>query len=153
MTTWRDRPIEDFERPHLEALGDAVRSMQQRSGLGPTELCLGASISTQQFWRIVHGQRRTKRSTLGRLVAVAVEANSSLGPSDEALDRLCRLAGPALVMDVTGPVEIAPATEEEVRRRYDAWMKQDRRAMRARKHLEAVDRRYRRLHGDYARVQ
>jgi transcriptional regulator with XRE-family HTH domain len=145
------RPITDDERPHLERLGQALRQLRRSSGLTVKELTVAAMISPQHWANLVGAKRRTKRSTLGRLVAIAVEANPALGSPDQLLEDLCDLAGPTLVLDDPGP-PVAPGapTEEDVRRLYFAWRRHERATQRARRRFDAIDSRYYRLTGEYA---
>lgn len=140
------RPITEAERPHLKALGLAIRNMRRAAGLTLYDLASGAGISTAHLARVGSGDRRTKRSTLSRLVAIAVEANPDLGPAELLLDQLCEIAGPAIVVDTTGPIQPIPVpTEEDLRRLFDRWWRLDRATKRARHEWYAADGRLRRL--------
>jgi transcriptional regulator with XRE-family HTH domain len=142
------RPITDDEVPYLRALGDALRDLRRRSGLTGPELATAAQISAGHFGKLVGGTKRTRRSTLGRLVGMAVEANPALGPAEPILERLCEIAGPALVVDSTAPVEPpSPPTDDELRRLWERWWKLDRATRRARTAWYVADGRYERING------
>jgi transcriptional regulator with XRE-family HTH domain len=146
---WAPRPIEEFENPYLRALGAGLKDLRKASGLTAKELALGAGISEPHYWHIAGGTRRTKRSTLARLVAIAVEANPDLGSVDVIVARLCALGGPAVVVDGDDPIDdpIPPALED-LERLWRRSLKLSNAAERARRRLAAVESRWLRLGGD-----
>lgn len=144
------RPLTDEEMPYLRALGGAVRELRRASGVSGKELALQAGISETHFWRITAGRRRTKRSTLSRMVALMVEANPSLGPVDALLGRLCDLAGPAIVVDTDDLAEVPPPTPEEVERLLQRYFRANAAARRAYRRWDAADSRLRRLNRETA---
>jgi hypothetical protein len=146
---WAPRPIEEFEKPYLRALGAGIKDLRKASGLTAKELALSAQVSESHFWRIVSGGKRTKRSTLGRLVAVAVEANPDLGSVDEIVARLCELGGPAIVIDTDDQIDNpVPPTLDDLQGLWRKWRKLNGATERTLRRLEAVESRWLRLGGD-----
>lgn len=89
----RGRPLAAHEQPHLAALGRRLRALRRATGLTQAALGVAAGLHPVSVRRIELGLRRTRRSTLRRLVV-------ALGTDPAAVDRLLAelvdLAGPAL---------------------------------------------------------
>lgn len=106
-------PITDEERPYLEALGAEVRALRlgshptaeermlrqargrvvrQPDQLRQVELANRSDLSAYQVGQIERGRRRTRRSTLQRIVAALVDEDLV----EEVVDGLVEIAGPAL---------------------------------------------------------
>lgn len=85
------RPIEAWEEPHLRALAVDLRALVATSGLSIAAWGRAAEIGSGLFL-ILSAKRRTRRSTLARLVAAVVPESER----EQTLDRLCAVAGPAL---------------------------------------------------------
>lgn len=111
------KPISDEERPYLRALGVALRDLRAHTGLTVLQFCYRALITEGHFWHLVAGVRRTRRSTIARLVAAAVEANPELGPADPIVDRLCEVAGPALASESIYADRVERKLQRRARRR------------------------------------
>ena len=83
------RPIRDHEIHDLQAMGFRLRSARSARGLSQRELAEAASLSRSSIERIEAGARRTRRSTLQRIVA-------ALGEEEALIDELAALAGHSL---------------------------------------------------------
>jgi hypothetical protein len=90
------RPLAEEERPYLRSLGEQLKDLHQSSGRTWFELANASLISKAHLENVAYGRKRTRRSTLARIVDALVEANPQLGPAQELLNRLCSIAGPAL---------------------------------------------------------
>ena len=87
------RPIADWERPYLERMGQRLRELRRLSGLTQEQLGRAARLHATSVRNIEAGRRRTRRSTLCRLVAgLGVRACDV----ERYVDELAALAGPAL---------------------------------------------------------
>jgi hypothetical protein len=111
------RPITDDEVPGLEALGDELRRLRWTvARLHRPVLAIRAQISVRQIEQIERAIRRTRRSTLERIVAALVKVEPDLGEPAALVARLTELAG----------IGLAPESEyrERVeRRRRRRWRK------------------------------
>lgn len=88
-------PITPEEQPFLDALGRQVYLMRTEEGLSRAKLGAAAELGEWQIYAIEKGIRRTRRSTLTRLVAVLCD---DLDDEEklEVLEMLVADAGPAL---------------------------------------------------------
>lgn len=82
------RPITDAEVPYLGRLGSTIRGLRDEAGTSRPDVARRAEISVSTLERIEAGFRRTRRSTLERLVRAL--------DKPEALADLIDCAGPAL---------------------------------------------------------
>ncbi len=110
------RPISDAESAYLLRLGGELRSLRVQAGVDRHELAYGALLSVGHVVKLELGYRRTRRSTLARIVGVLVEAAPDLGPTDDLVDRLCALAGPALASETDFPRQVARTLRRKRRR-------------------------------------
>ena len=55
------RPIEEWERAHLQAFGAQLRNFRKMAGLSQPEVAVGAMLSERQVSRLEHGERRPRR--------------------------------------------------------------------------------------------
>ena len=117
------RPLQPHEVEPLRRLGAEVRELRGRSGLSCRQLGAAALFTTRHLERIEQGARRTRRSTLERLVDVMLLAAPDLGERDELVARLLQAAGPALAP------ESPYADKSRARREGKAQRIADRRAM------------------------
>ena len=83
------RPIESHEIQFLEKLGSALKQIRERQNFTQRRLSRVSGFSQGYLSNIENGIRRTRRSTLEKLL-------NSLGATHYALDDLCDLAGPSL---------------------------------------------------------
>lgn len=90
------RPLSPDELPHLRAMGAELRRLRGEAGVTAGYVGAVAYITPRQVQRIEQGARRTRRSTLDRIVAALVLAAPDLGSRDSLVEHLCALAGPAL---------------------------------------------------------
>lgn len=90
------RPIEQWEASYLQALGHELEELRSLAGLSQAELAARAILAVGTYSRIANARRRTRASTLERLVRVFVEAHPSLGDPQSVLDMLLATVGPAL---------------------------------------------------------
>jgi transcriptional regulator with XRE-family HTH domain len=93
------RPIEEYEKPHLAELGTALRTLRQHAGLSQAVLADHTGMNPRSISRIESGERRTRRSTLTRLLTALLNEDETLGELDYLLDGLVRRAGPALAAE------------------------------------------------------
>jgi transcriptional regulator with XRE-family HTH domain len=90
------RPIEVWEVPHLERLGQLLRQQRKAASLTQRELGNAAELSLGTISQIELGDRRTRHSTLRRIAAALVAAQPSLTDSNALAASLAEAAGPAL---------------------------------------------------------
>jgi len=111
------RPITADEVPGLEALGDELRRLRwDVARLHRPLLAIRAQISVRQIEQIERAIRRTRRSTLERIVVALVKVEPDLGKPAALVAQLTELAG----------IGLAPESEyrERVeRRRRRRWRK------------------------------
>lgn len=113
------RPITSAEVPYLDALGGRVRAVREQTGRSRTEVARCAGIAASTLRRIEWGTRRTRLSTLHRIVL-------ALAPESEApavLADLRRRAGPALALE--------SAFRNRVERRRGRRLRRQRQRLRA----------------------
>lgn len=89
--TWR--PIAGWEQPHLERLGRRLRALRRAAGITQAQLGAAAGLNAVSVRRIELGLRRTRRSTIRRLVVALGVPPDAVAP---LVDELVTLAGPAL---------------------------------------------------------
>lgn len=119
--TWRE--IEDFEKPHLRALGSALRSLRQHAGLTQAAVADLTGMSPHTISRIERGRDRTRRSTLARILAAMLNEEPSLGNIDHLLDGLIRRAGPALAQESPHRERIEARRARRERRKERDWLR------------------------------
>jgi len=90
------RPITEAERPHLAALGEHVRALRTEAGIHQHQAAALASLTAGHVSAIERGRRRTRRSTLARIVAALVPDEDR---HEIVLDELVEVAGPALAAE------------------------------------------------------
>ena len=81
------RPITDEERLLLQALGSRLRELRRALPATQGQVAAGAVLSADHLSMLELGKRRTRRSTLERLVAVLVPVSAR----SEVLDELVAL--------------------------------------------------------------
>lgn len=108
------RPIQDSERPYLEALGRRVKDLRESVMLTQEQLADGAGISQGFLSQIETGKRRTRRSTLDRIVYAIESGYTELGES------FASTAGPALAAESPYGTRLA-RKQEPVRRVFDPY--------------------------------
>jgi transcriptional regulator with XRE-family HTH domain len=127
------RPIEDWEVPHLENLGQVLRHHRKASSLTQAQLGAAAELSVQMISLLELGNRRTRRSTLQRIARAIVDAHPNAPSEDELTEGFVEAAGAALAPESGyqarvdrrrkrrakrgryGPREVAPLPGEELR--------------------------------------
>lgn len=90
------RPITDEERPHLAAMGRRLAELRRAACLTQAQLGAVAGVTDDTIGRIERGQRRTRRSTLGR-IATGLAVPDPVATADE----LAAVAGPGLAPEST----------------------------------------------------
>jgi hypothetical protein len=87
------RPITDDEIPHLEKLGSELRRLRESHGMSRPVVARGAQVSSTTIALIEWACRRTRPSTLRRIVDVLVP-----DPAKAAaiVEHLLELGGPAV---------------------------------------------------------
>ena len=94
------RPIRAEEVPALEALGSEIRRLRRdEARLSRKELGSLVQLSEGHITRIELGLRRTRESTLRRIVAGLTLLRPELGAPEEVLENLLVLAGPVLASE------------------------------------------------------
>ena len=106
------KPLENWERPHVERLGHLLFDLRFKQNgdlnrLTQHELARLAGMSSKGLEKIEQGVRRTRRETLERIARALVKARPALGTAKMVLEQLLEAAGPAL----------APPSEWHARRR------------------------------------
>lgn len=86
-------PIEAWERPYLVQLGRRLRALRREAAMTQTQLGAAAGLHPVSVRRIELGLRRTRQSTLRRLV---LGLGTAPGDVDQLMAELIQLAGPAL---------------------------------------------------------
>jgi transcriptional regulator with XRE-family HTH domain len=116
------RPITPDEVPGLVALGDELRRLRRDvAGLARPQLAVRAQISVRTVEQIELGIRRTRRSTLERVVGGLTGDVVGRGKKcDTLVERLVDLAGPALAPE-------SHYRDRVERRRRRRWAKRYRR--------------------------
>ena len=80
----------------LTQLGGCLRGLRTQSGLSQARLANGAGLTERSLRRIEYGQRRTRPSTLQRLVETMATGPAWCGGTDGVMAQLLEAAGPAL---------------------------------------------------------
>src|SRR4051794_12203611 len=89
------RPIEDWERHHLCALGALLLSSRVGLRRSQRETALRAEIGERHLRDLEHGERRTRRSTLTRIAVALVDSGNEIEAKRLYAD-FQAAAGPAL---------------------------------------------------------
>lgn len=118
------RPVEECETPHLLALGTALRSLRWHAGLSQAAVADLTGMNLRSISRIEAGQRRTRRSTLARILAALLNEDPNLGDIDHLLDGLIRRAGPALAEESPHRERIEARRARRERRKEREWLRQ-----------------------------
>jgi transcriptional regulator with XRE-family HTH domain len=96
------RPLEAWESPLLHALGRELRELRLQAGLTQATAAWRAQLGERSLRRIEAGQRRTRSSTLQRLLQAFEVVDVDL-----ALQGLLAVAGAALAPESGHPARIA----------------------------------------------
>jgi len=118
------------------AMGNALRALRNAAGLSRPAVARVAQCHPHSLARIERADRRTRRSTLERIVAAIV-------PEDrvaETVDRLVEIVGPALAMESPWAHRI------DRRRRRRVRLRANREAMAAELVPEVAEQLVRQLH-------
>lgn len=103
------RPIDDTERPHLKRLGEILTDLRADAGLTQQTVAQRAHVTASLLCLLEHGRRRTRESTLRRIVVDGLE-------KPDALDTCIQAAGPSLAPE-------SEYAERVTRRRERRWQK------------------------------
>lgn len=103
------RPIDPSEVPHLQELGQEIRDQRMSLGLTLRTVADRAQITPSSLCMIEHGQRRSRASTLRRILTDGLEM-------PEVLENCIHLAGPSLAPE-------SEYAERIERRRMRRWKK------------------------------
>ena len=90
------RPLSADELEPMRRLGERVSALRVQAGLSHRVLAATAVLTPRQLQRIESAGRRTRRSTLDRLLGAMLLAYPDLGDRGELLAELVALAGHAL---------------------------------------------------------
>lgn len=107
------RPIEAFEVPYLENLGELVRRERNRRNLTRRSVAEAAAMNTRTLEDIEDGTRRTRASTLGRIVGALVAVD---GSADDLHAAFVAAAGPALAPESRYPERVARRRDRRLRK-------------------------------------
>ncbi|MBA2639395.1 MAG: helix-turn-helix transcriptional regulator, partial [Nocardioidaceae bacterium] len=88
--------MEPWEVPWLTQLGACLRGLRTQSGLSQARLAARAELTERSLRRIEHGQRRTRPSTLERLVEALATGPAWCGGTGGVMAPLLEAAGPGL---------------------------------------------------------
>lgn len=105
-----NRPLSDEERRALAAMGATLREAREEAKFSRPELARASGVSRSHIAVLEAGERRTRHSTLRRLV----EAMYDGAVADELLADLVDVAGPAIVP------ERRPVSPSRTRRRMSS---------------------------------
>lgn len=108
-TAWCRRPITSAEVPYLATAGARLRAARVESGLLIREVAERAAIGANHVSAIERGKRRTRRSTLARIVTVLVDDDDN---RRRLLAELVDLAGPALAPESAYQERVAKRRRE-----------------------------------------
>jgi len=100
------------EQPDLRRLGEEIRKARIAAGLSIAECARRARISAPYLWRLEHGERRTRGSTLRRLATALWTAD----PYDTQR--------PAILAELLDAAGIALAPESRFQRRVEQRRRQ-----------------------------
>lgn len=88
------RPIEDWERPHLERFGALLKRYRNAAGLTLEQMRLATGVSLYSWFFFEHADRRPRHSTIRRGVRALVNVAPSIGSEDEIVAELIAALGP-----------------------------------------------------------
>lgn len=109
------RPIADDELPHLKALGARIAALRSAAGWSRPQLAERAQLSVHGLKKLERGVRRTRASTLRRLVeALAPAVDCDI---EDLQAELLALAGPALAPESKYAERVAARRERRHRPR------------------------------------
>lgn len=117
------RPIEEWEVAHLLELGSALRHLREHVGLSRAALADATGLNPRSISRIEAGERRTRRSTLTRLLVALISEDAGLGSFDCLLEGLVRRAGPALALESPHQDRIEARRVRRERRKEREWLR------------------------------
>lgn len=117
------RPLEEPELPHLRELGSALRHLREHVGLSRAALADATGMHPRSISRIEAGERRTRRSTLTRLLTALINHEGSLGDIDYLLEGLIRRAGPALAEESPHHERIEARRARRENRKEREWLR------------------------------
>jgi transcriptional regulator with XRE-family HTH domain len=90
--------LTEWERPYLEGFGRELRRLRQGAGLSQEGLATAAGLTERSLRRLEKAERRTRRSTIERLVLPLAAALPDWEP--QQLQRhLLVILGPALALE------------------------------------------------------
>ena len=109
------RPINANEVPGLEALGDELLRLRWTvARIHRPALAIRSQVSVRQIEQIERAIRRTRRSTIERIMLALVKVKPDLGEPAALVARLTELAGPGLAPES----EYRKRVERRRRRRW-----------------------------------
>jgi transcriptional regulator with XRE-family HTH domain len=107
------RPITADEVPYLLDLGRTLRYWRTAADMTQAALADALAMSAVHVWRIEHGRRRTRRSTLTHIALALADASRRAGRTLDAVDVLSAFleaGGPAIAPE-------SPKSERSVERK------------------------------------
>jgi transcriptional regulator with XRE-family HTH domain len=93
------RPIEAWEEPHLERLGQLLRQQRNAASLTQRELGNASELSLGMICQIEFGDRRTRYSTLARIAKALALVHPAIKDPKKIHESLVEAAGPALATE------------------------------------------------------
>jgi hypothetical protein len=126
------RPIPDEEVPDLEALGRELVGYREMFGLARSSVAELALLHPSHLWRLELGLRRTRRSTLERIVAAFMELAddevTEAVTADEVLTRLLAAAGSSLAEESRYQERMLRRAKRRQRRKNLEYLREARQA-------------------------
>lgn len=138
------RPIEEWEKPYLAAMGAILRQHRNTAHLSYRALSERTFISVRHLQRVERGQRRTRSRTLYVIARAIAAARLHDGTADDHLlpmterirQELVSAAGPALAPPSEYEDRVARRRVRRIRRKLSEAAKAERRALEARAKAE-----------------
>ena len=101
----------------MQRLGRRVSELRVQTGLSHRVIAAGAVLTSRQLERIESAGRRTRRSTLDRILGAMLTGCPDLGDREVLLAELVALAGPALAGESPYAAKSAARRERKAQRR------------------------------------
>lgn len=113
------RPLEAHELEPMRRLGRRVSELRMQTGLSHRVIAAGAVLTSRQLERIESAGRRTRRSTLDRILEAMLVGCPDLGDREVLLAELVALAGPALAGESPYAAKSAARRASKAQRRAE----------------------------------
>jgi transcriptional regulator with XRE-family HTH domain len=110
------RPVEEWERSHLTALGQLLREYRKDAHLTQKELAARSGLSEDTIYAYERALCRCRRSTIIRLAKVLAAAHPAVGPAWRVSLALDQALGPIRVPESTRLFDIERRRDRKARR-------------------------------------